>query len=326
MADLVSVIVPVYNSEHTIQRCIDSLINQTYTDLQVILVDDGSTDSSLNICKSIGQEDTRFLIIEKTNGGVSSARNCGIENAKGKYLMFLDSDDWFENEMVERYVSMLHDHTSDVVIGSLHGIDVEEKQSFIKSVPVTGTYNKEIWNVICDTPEMFGYIGGKLFKKDIIDALSLRFNEGMYAQEDLDFCLSYYSGVNSFFLTEYAGYQYFYQPGKSRPPYCDFIRNQLKLFHHAQKNSELIVESHRRIQERICGYIYMMFYEARTKREIMDVFEKIKTVDGIDMYLKNCSLRGEHKSIITWYIRGKHVLIYRYFKARRLIKKIMLKG
>ncbi|MEE1085702.1 MAG: glycosyltransferase family 2 protein [Schaedlerella sp.] len=325
MSDLVSIIVPVYNAAQTIQRCIESLINQSYSDIQVVLIDDGSTDSSLSICKRITKDDSRFLIIEKNNGGVSSARNCGLENAQGKYLMFLDSDDWFEKDTVERYVNMISDCTADVVIGSLHGILAEKNASFIKKVPVTGNYNGDIWNVICDDSEMFGYIGGKMFRKDIIDTYSIRFDERMYAQEDLDFCLSYYDVVNNFHFTDYPGYQYSYQQGKRIPPYCDFIRNQLKLLNIAQKKCEISFESYRKIQERICGYIYVMFYEAKTKRDVIKVSEKINTVKGINMYLRKCSLQGEIKYIISLYLKNKQTLIYLFFKIRGLVKKILRK-
>ena len=106
MNSLISVIVPVYNVEKYLARCVDSILRQTYENLEVILVDDGSHDASGQICEELAKTDARIRVIHKENGGLSSARNCGIEQARGDYLAFVDSDDWIEPEsyrwMLER--------------------------------------------------------------------------------------------------------------------------------------------------------------------------------------------------------------------------------
>lgn len=323
MEDLVSIIVPIYNAEKTIQRCLESIINQTYSHLEVILVDDGSLDSSWNICKNITEGDSRFTIIQKENGGVSSARNCGIIHARGKYLMFLDSDDWLARDMIEYYVNLIREYDSDIVIGGLCVWQVQDHSLLKKTVRKTGMHNKELWNTICDSPEIFGYSVGKIFRKDIIDANSIRFNEKMYAQEDLDFCLSYYEAIDCFYLTDYTGYQYMYEPGKRIPPYCDFMRNQLKLLNIAEKKCKLHANAYNRIQQRISGYIYMMFYEAKDEGNTYEAYNQIKMVDGLDGYLKSCRLQGEQKYIVFWYLKGKYKNIFRYFQIRRLLKRIL---
>ena len=99
---MISVIVPVYNRKETLERCVQSLRGQTYSDLEIILVDDGSTDGSGALCNALAREDVRIRVIHKENGGVSSARNAGMEAAKGEYLMFTDSDDYAEAQMAEK--------------------------------------------------------------------------------------------------------------------------------------------------------------------------------------------------------------------------------
>ena len=114
---LVSVIVPVYNVEEYLARCVDSILSQTYRNLEVILVDDGAKDSSGAICDSYAQRDSRVKVVHKENGGLSSARNAGIDIARGEYLEFVDSDDWLEPDAVE---SMLHQavvHQVELVLG-----------------------------------------------------------------------------------------------------------------------------------------------------------------------------------------------------------------
>lgn len=99
---LVSVVIPVYNAEKTLARCVDSILQQTYDKWELLLVDDGSTDGSSAICDQYCQKDERITCISKENGGVSSARNVGMTNASGKYICFIDSDDWIEKEALER--------------------------------------------------------------------------------------------------------------------------------------------------------------------------------------------------------------------------------
>ena len=106
MNSLISVIVPAYNVEKYLARCVDSILTQTYENPEVILVDDGSKDASGQICEELAKTDARIRVIHKENGGLSSARNCGIDQTRGDYLAFVDSDDWIEPEscrwMLER--------------------------------------------------------------------------------------------------------------------------------------------------------------------------------------------------------------------------------
>ena len=101
MEDKVSVIVPIYNVEDYLECCLDSILKQTYTNLEIILVNDGSTDSSLSICKKYLEKDNRIVIVDKSNGGLSDARNAGLENANGEYVMFVDSDDFLTENAVK---------------------------------------------------------------------------------------------------------------------------------------------------------------------------------------------------------------------------------
>lgn len=100
MSPVVSIIVPVYNAEKTLKRCVNSIINQLYKDWELLLVDDGSTDDSSIICDEYAQQDRRIRVFHKQNGGVSSARNVGLDNAIGEWVTFIDSDDWIEKRML----------------------------------------------------------------------------------------------------------------------------------------------------------------------------------------------------------------------------------
>ena len=109
----VSVIVPVYNVEEYVGKCIGSIINQTYTNLEILINNDGSTDSSYEICKSYAEKDNRIRLFSQENKGLSVARNAMIEKVTGDYILFVDSDDWIFPEHVERLVSLLEDNVED---------------------------------------------------------------------------------------------------------------------------------------------------------------------------------------------------------------------
>ena len=126
----VSIIIPVYNEEKQISHCLDSIQCQEYKNYEVIIVDDGSIDKTGEICDSYAKKDSRFKVIHEANGGVSVARNKGIDVATGKLLMFVDSDDFVKPDFINNYVKMQSESDADVIIG---GIALEEKGKSIKS-------------------------------------------------------------------------------------------------------------------------------------------------------------------------------------------------
>lgn len=112
---IISVIIPVYNVEKYLCQCLDSVINQTYKNLEIILVDDGSTDDSGKICNEYAKRDRRIIVVHKNNGGLSDARNAGIDICKGEYVSFVDSDDWLDLDMYEIFISKIIEHNADIV-------------------------------------------------------------------------------------------------------------------------------------------------------------------------------------------------------------------
>ena len=123
----VSVIIPVYNVENYVKKCIDSVINQTYTNIEIILVDDGSTDSCGSICKEYSLRDNRILVIHKKNGGLSEARNVGLSYAKGNYILFVDGDDYIEKNMIEKLYNTILSNDSDMALCNFFYVDENEE-------------------------------------------------------------------------------------------------------------------------------------------------------------------------------------------------------
>ena len=116
----ISVIVPVYNTEKYIGRCIESILNQSYKELEVIVINDGSSDGSAEIIRKYAENDSRIIFIDNKNYGVSESRNIGIRNAKGEYIQFVDSDDFIDENMLKDTLKLLEEHNVDMVITGLY--------------------------------------------------------------------------------------------------------------------------------------------------------------------------------------------------------------
>ena len=114
MYPLISVIIPIYNVETFLPSCIESVINQTYENLEIILIDDGSTDKSGKICDKYSENDSRITVIHKDNEGVAEARNTGIENMSGEYFCFVDGDDYVDNEYISEMYSLTKEYDADI--------------------------------------------------------------------------------------------------------------------------------------------------------------------------------------------------------------------
>ena len=124
---LISVIVPVYNAEKYLDKCVNSIINQKYTNLEIILVDDGSKDNSLDLCKKYAEKDNRIKVIHKENGGLSSARNVGLAVARGEYIMFCDPDDLYLPNSCKVMLNEIIKTHADYVIGNYKNLDEDGK-------------------------------------------------------------------------------------------------------------------------------------------------------------------------------------------------------
>lgn len=321
----VSIIIPIYQTENTLRRCVDSVLGQVYQNIEIILVDDGSTDKSGILCDQYASCDDRIVVIHKENGGVSSARNAGISAVTGKYLMFVDSDDKIAPDYVQTYIDEQEVEECDMVIGGfLRVLENGEKRKEIPSLQ--GKTDFSVWQEICRDTSIFGYVFSKFFCTDIIKVNHLKFRTDMYSQEDLDFCLSYYNYCVSFKLINSSSYCYYYVQGKRKPPIWDFISNQLKTYRIASKKVNLLSKSKNAIYERVQLLIYSFFYNVNTKSEMMFAVEKLNKVDGLDCFLLDIRVHDEKSLIANWYTKGKYDRIYHYFIFRNRIRSILRKN
>jgi glycosyltransferase involved in cell wall biosynthesis len=187
---MVSIIVPVYNVEKYLGKCIDSIVNQTYKNIEVILINDGSTDNSGKICDQFAENDPRIRVLHQSNSGVSHARNIGIGAANGHFIEFVDSDDCVEHDITERLLSAMGDEAQLAVCGYKAVTTCED----IHLCPIEGRYKRS--EFILYFPKLFkqeliNAIWNKMYSADTIKNSNLRFAENICVGEDLLFNLEY---------------------------------------------------------------------------------------------------------------------------------------
>lgn len=204
---MISIIIPVYNAQKYIGHCIESILEQSYGQFEIIIVDDGSEDSSLQICSEFSKHDKRIRIIHTENSGVSHARNIGLDNANGEYVCFIDSDDYIEKDYLEQLLKLTELHMADLVVCNFKvtGLNADnrnynmiESDYMIQNIP----------DIVKDCAEhkIYTYtVWGKLFRKDAID--NNRFSDLKFS-EDAQFVRTVLLNCKKVCLTEYRGYIY----------------------------------------------------------------------------------------------------------------------
>lgn len=321
----VSVIVPVYNVEKYLARCVESIQAQTEKDIQIILVNDGSTDNSLEICKKYQAVDGRIEVIDKPNEGVSSARNKGIEIARGEYIGFIDPDDWIEKDMYENMYNAAKSCNADVCMCD-YVLEVNSEVTPVKLATNDRLLNRDqilnflIPNMIASKDlnskgheeTIMGSVCRLLIKKEIIDRYNLRFELGVPLAEDLIFCIELLINCDLVCYEENAYYHYIL---KSNTAVTSYRKDMYKLQERVQLKLEEILREAKlyeyykqRLDVRYINYVVFNGISNETRPENKKDFrEKIQFVKNI---CKNSKLKSILKEVDTegYTLRKKIVL------------------
>ena len=255
---LVSIIVPVYNVQNSVARCLESICAQTWKNIEIILVNDGSKDESFSVCEQFREKDARIVLVDKSNTGVSDTRNCGMTLAKGKYVQFVDSDDYLDPDFTERLVTAAEENSADLVIAPYwmaipansskatqalenlqENLGIEEKRpdevheyGFLPE----GTYDRETFALrLMEKPASFFYsvLWNKLYRRDILMDNNLQFTSEVRWAEDLVFNLEYILYANVFVSIPRAGYHYVQNPQSichTQINLASIVQNKLQVF------------------------------------------------------------------------------------------------
>lgn len=229
----ISVIIPVYNMADRVGRCLDSIVSQSFKDIEILLIDDGSTDGAADVIKEYSIADSRIICVRQENSGVSAARNLGIGKASGDYILFIDADDEIEEDYLRNIADKARSTDADILVWGIklcfEDGHVEEwkpklegvfdRKAFLMAFP-----SEQYWH----HKGLYGFVSNKLLKKSIVDRYNLRFDQTMTLMEDYDFFLRGYARCESFYCFPETGYLYHISgSGSDSGRYSDSLYRQL---------------------------------------------------------------------------------------------------
>lgn len=329
--DKVSVIIPAYNVEKYICKGVESVINQTYKNIEIVIVDDGSTDNTYNVVKKIANSDIRIKVFQKINGGVSSARNFGLKVANGRYAIFLDSDDWLEKNAVEYLMKLVIQYgKNNLVCCDRYWISCNDKSKGLKRTKPfinTGIEKKSANDALLSTGTGKYNLQSacyKLFDLEKIKNNSIYFNEIIYYGEDGLFVFEYLKQTNGFIYSAIGLWNILERPGSAtntgyNPKMLTAITAVKTMLNYT--NNDEILESRLRLYliERIQEIIDSVLKINRFK-DVLDFQKRIREEKKVAL-CKHSSLRDKMRFLGYAYLHPK---ILKYgIPIVKLIKKVI---
>ena len=253
MENLVTIIIPIYNAEKYLSKTLESVLNQTYKNLEIILINDGSTDNSKEICTKFANEDKRIIFIDKENGGPSEARNKGLEISKGEYIAFVDSDDYLELNYIERLLETLKDKGVQCVLCGYNRVYDQKAEKIVREESIY-LNKEEFLSSILTVQGGLGFTWGKLWKREEIQ--NIRFNKDIKIGEDALFCMEACKNIDKVFILNEALYNYKFNPNSIVRSYdSEYVNRILTSTKKAKEYIEKEYKDNERILKKINNYI-----------------------------------------------------------------------
>lgn len=316
-----SIIIPVYNAEKYISKCIESTIKQQNEDFEVIIVDDGSEDESGVICDEFSQKDSRIKVIHKKNGGVSEARNVGIKNAKGMYIMFLDSDDTLNENALIRLNDIINSYKDIQCI--LFNINTKLQSKIYKTEELENLISYLIINEEINPP------WNKVYKRSIIEKGKIKFDKNIQIGEDLLFSIEYLSHLKRIYVLSERLYNYTINNNsltrrykKNKYQQLMYVNNKLKKYLKAFK-SEKILECGRyvRLKNIFSCFMDLSHTDCRlTKRQKKEYIKDIRKQNRI--VIKKLGIKIYLLSIIYLILPANLILYISKILSEEKLKRI----
>ena len=260
---IVSIIVPVYNAEKTIQRCVESILGQDFQDFELLLIDDGSQDASGALCDAFAQRDARVRVLHKENGGVSAARNLGLSQAQGVYLQFLDSDDWITADATTMLVRTAREYQCDLVISDFYRV-VGDRVSHKGDIQEDTVLSREEYAAhMMERPADFyyGVLWNKLYRREIVERHHLRMNPEISWCEDFMFNLEYIRYAERFYALQVPIYYYVKTKGSLASQYLSIpktIRMKLMVFEYYNRFFKTVLDEEEYERSRLKVYKFLV--------------------------------------------------------------------
>lgn len=338
MEEKVSIIVPVYNAEKYIERCLDSLINQTYSNIEIILVNDGSTDDSKEIMEKIQIQDSRIILINKENEGVSESRNIAINKSTGKYIMFVDVDDWIEKNMVQEMVSLIKEQDVDVVrcnfFRNYKNNEQEKSYMYDKDIVDVKLEKRDILDKILlqiINGKMPAYMWLLIIRKDRLEKIK-KLNSNLHIMEDTMFYIDMLFKIDTLYISNKFLYHYFYNMSSASHSKENYLRNlkdilkvnKLEKRYFTSNRYDIFKEidtTHTRMIENICYNLY----KNTSRKDLMEKYEYLVNLNELKLIVNNARLKEIplNKRIGVKYIKDKQCKkLYYYYTFMNFLSKI----
>ena len=262
MGPAVSIIVPVYNAEGALRRCIESILRQSCADFELLLVDDGSRDSSGAICDEYAAKDARVRVFHKENGGVSAARNLALDHAQGKYIQFLDSDDWVVPDATLLFLRAAEEHEADMVISDFYRV-VGERVSVKGDIEEDRVLSRTEYaeHMMANPADFYyGVLWNKLYRRDILCAHRIRMDEDISWCEDFLFNLEYIRCAQRFYALNVPLYYYVKTKGSlaSQISISKTVRMKLSMFEYYNRLYQEIFDEEEYEKHRLQVYRFLL--------------------------------------------------------------------
>lgn len=324
----VSIIIPVYNKENYIEATLSSVRNQDFQDFEVIAVNDGSTDRSMEIVSRMAAEDERIHVIDIPNGGVSHARNIGLEHASGDWVQFLDSDDKLDSRYLSVALPLAEEKAADILFSSFTKVNEQLQPIEEVSIPETGCCNqKHLCRTFIDWQYrngFFGFISNKLFRKSLLERSRACFPVGTTLAEDLDFYARLYSYVNTAYF--WSGNSFFYRQTDTN------YLCRTKVDYHAQiiihldirtwfQQSDLYIQYQSVLDRKVAEYaFFILFHHEECNESISDAFHSLTQNKDIMDCIHPEAFSGFTKQILSC-LKRKNLLMIRILLSGRTMAR-----
>lgn len=262
----ISLILPVYNGEKFLRRAVESVLNQSYINFELILVNDGSTDATLSICQKFEQADSRIKVIDKANGGVSSARNVGISHASGMFSIHLDADDWIDSNMLETMIEKIGDN--DVLITDFYYEDSYGKSRHSVQRPSSLQTSGLIKDIMLR--KLHGSMCNKLIRHSIYNTYKIRFPEQLGYCEDQITIIRILNSTNKIVYHNEAFYHYYVNSESATGTLnYNYFKKTILYFDYIEKNKDLNIERGLLIENKLRTKADMMYSKIYSSNEII---------------------------------------------------------
>ena len=329
--DLVSIVVPIYNVQPYLEKCIKTIINQTYKNLDIILVDDGSTDNSGKIADEYKKIDKRITVIHKENGGLSDARNAGMQIARGDYICFIDSDDYVELNMIEQAINMITSQKLDVIIWGFY-IDYEDnygklikrdKKVLNRKIVKINKINDEI-ELNLNFLNHLGYAWNKLYNLQFLNKYKFEFEKGLSLIEDAEFNTRVFQKVKKFGIIDKAFNHYMQRDRETlgRKKYNNLLELNIRACNNHKNLLEAWKSDKHKIEE-IQTKEYLLISKVHIKeivtndknnrKEKLEKINKLLSIKEMKQAFENRNVQSKKERIYTFLVKKHFINILKLY-------------